>query len=378
MPTRRTVSREELYALVWKIPMRKLSADFGVSDVAIAKACKRLNVPRPPRGYWMKLEAGKRVRNPSLPAAAPGEPVSAEIGATEAVKLRPRPVPCAGILVGANLRNCHPDVAATKSALEGARVDSYGKLYVHYGSKTLNVKVTKGALDRAMRLLSALLFACEREGWRVVAGTQRHGSCYPATTIEVGEAQIVIGLALSEIVVRGTETEGRWPTCRYEPTGLLRIEITNRWGLKIRKWSDGKSQRLEDILGEIVSAISEAADRLREERVLQAEQQRAYAERERQHEEAEAVLKAEFEQRAQRERRIKELRTELEWQAKGQDTAAQIRGLVDAMRVRFETAEEGKQTSIERWCAWAEKVAQEYDPLRNGYVERVLNMDDLP
>jgi len=47
---RRQVSREELYALVWKTPMSRLSADFGLSGNGLAKICARLDVPVPPRG----------------------------------------------------------------------------------------------------------------------------------------------------------------------------------------------------------------------------------------------------------------------------------------------------------------------------------------
>jgi hypothetical protein len=44
-----------------------LSEEFGVSDVAIAKRCRRLNVPRPPRGYWAKIAAGRTPRKSALP-----------------------------------------------------------------------------------------------------------------------------------------------------------------------------------------------------------------------------------------------------------------------------------------------------------------------
>ena len=35
--------------MIWSAPASKLSAEFGISDVAIAKRCKKLNVPRPAR-----------------------------------------------------------------------------------------------------------------------------------------------------------------------------------------------------------------------------------------------------------------------------------------------------------------------------------------
>jgi hypothetical protein len=38
-------NRKELYNKVWKLPMRLLAKEFGVSDVALAKTCKKLHIP---------------------------------------------------------------------------------------------------------------------------------------------------------------------------------------------------------------------------------------------------------------------------------------------------------------------------------------------
>ena len=53
------LSREQLYALVWKEPMLAIAARFGVSSSYLARVCTMLNVPRPARGYWAKLAVGK-------------------------------------------------------------------------------------------------------------------------------------------------------------------------------------------------------------------------------------------------------------------------------------------------------------------------------
>lgn len=53
------VSREELYELVWSIPMTKVAEKFSVSGSYMARVCSVLNVPHPERGYWAKLEVGK-------------------------------------------------------------------------------------------------------------------------------------------------------------------------------------------------------------------------------------------------------------------------------------------------------------------------------
>ena len=47
-------SPEQLRELVWKMPTSKVAVLLGVSDVAVAKRCKKYGIGKPPRGYWMK------------------------------------------------------------------------------------------------------------------------------------------------------------------------------------------------------------------------------------------------------------------------------------------------------------------------------------
>src|SRR5262245_5175904 len=63
----KTVTREELHRLVWSSPMVQLAERFGCSDVALAKLCKRMDVPRPGRGYWAQLAAGQCPTKTPLP-----------------------------------------------------------------------------------------------------------------------------------------------------------------------------------------------------------------------------------------------------------------------------------------------------------------------
>jgi hypothetical protein len=57
-----TLTREELYALVWSEPIQKLAPRYGLSDRGFGKLCARYNIPVPPRGWWAKKAAGKRVK----------------------------------------------------------------------------------------------------------------------------------------------------------------------------------------------------------------------------------------------------------------------------------------------------------------------------
>ena len=75
------LNRKELYDLVWSEPMKTLSTRFGISDVALKKACARVGIPTPERGYWAKKEVGKEVFQAAFPLRPPGMSDEVEIGA---------------------------------------------------------------------------------------------------------------------------------------------------------------------------------------------------------------------------------------------------------------------------------------------------------
>jgi hypothetical protein len=68
-----TLTREELYALVWTEPTSKIAPRYGISDRGLGKLCAREGIPVPPRGWWAKKAAGKRLKQPPLPAVAKGQ-----------------------------------------------------------------------------------------------------------------------------------------------------------------------------------------------------------------------------------------------------------------------------------------------------------------
>jgi hypothetical protein len=59
--------RHQLYEAVWEKPAVRLAKEYGISDVALAKICKKLDVPKPGLGYWARKERGYKVNRPPLP-----------------------------------------------------------------------------------------------------------------------------------------------------------------------------------------------------------------------------------------------------------------------------------------------------------------------
>lgn len=66
--------REALYDLVWTAPVMEVARRLGVSDVGLAKLCRRAAIPIPARGYWARIESGQQLPRPPLPLAPEGLP----------------------------------------------------------------------------------------------------------------------------------------------------------------------------------------------------------------------------------------------------------------------------------------------------------------
>lgn len=62
----RRYDRQKLYEEVWSRPVTQVARSYGVCNVYIARACRALRVPTPPRGYWAKVRSGKPVRRVPL------------------------------------------------------------------------------------------------------------------------------------------------------------------------------------------------------------------------------------------------------------------------------------------------------------------------
>lgn len=67
------LDRAALFERVWSVPVEKLADEWGVSGRGLAKACGRLRIPVPPRGYWARVQAGQGARQPRLPRLPEGE-----------------------------------------------------------------------------------------------------------------------------------------------------------------------------------------------------------------------------------------------------------------------------------------------------------------
>jgi len=76
------LDRGELFELVWSRPISKIAEEWGMSGTSLAKACGRLKIPVPPRGFWARRASGQTVPRPRLPALPTGQAEEIVIRAT--------------------------------------------------------------------------------------------------------------------------------------------------------------------------------------------------------------------------------------------------------------------------------------------------------
>jgi hypothetical protein len=361
---RHEVRREELYAQVWSEPMVRLAKRYGVSDVALAKVCRKLDIPVPPRGYWRRLQTGWRPAAPALPKLPPGRcdtatitpqahqhgsgEGSAEVGAQEGFERQTKN----RIRVQQRLVDPHPLVRHTAQVLRSARPGPYGTLAARR-EKCLDLRVGPRSLERALRIIDALVKALEHRGFRVGVSTDEK----PRTQVEILGQRLTI--MLDERIKRTEHSpkngERYGPKWDYVPSGELRLKIDEWVGGSARKtWSDGVGAQLEGQLNSVIVGL-----------VVIADVKRAW-EQEREREEAacrEAERRRILAEQARREEQQRRLL--LERQAESWSKSQQLRAFIDEVerRATAKAVSTAPDSELGAWIAWARQHADRLDPL---------------
>lgn len=116
------LSREQLYKWVWSCPVIRIAEEVGISDSALAKKCKRYNIPAPGRGYWLQVKQGKNVRCVPLPDPDMGATeVPVNVSEERAAELDQLPAPCVDSLTTPMANDNACDGLAMPRVSEGSK-----------------------------------------------------------------------------------------------------------------------------------------------------------------------------------------------------------------------------------------------------------------
>ena len=351
-----TYRRTELYEQVWAEPMRKLAPRYGVSDVALAKICRRLGIPLPGVGHWTKVACGHHVERPPLPPPTADQPEELVVHRPPP-PIRPPVVPEAipDVKVSDQLRHPHQLVVKTKMlAREYPRNgDMDGRCKVRWRGG-LDVMVSPGSLRRALTIMDAILKHLERCGYDLGVGRKRPFPTY----VVIKDQQVAFQLREGTIRTKRLPTEkDRYPYPAFDtqPNGVFTLEIKEYVDGLRKVWRDGKRRTLEQQLGAFVVGLEQAAARLKEqhEEFLRRERER----------EAERIREAELEARRREEqRRVDELMNQLGRWRKSEALRGFVAATKTAALAKYGRIEEGSE--LDTWLKWAQDVADRLDPLR--------------
>lgn len=157
------ITREELYALVWNVPVVTVAKRLDVSDIYLARVCDALDVPRPTRGWWAKKKAGTAPAPPRLPVAKPGFPDRWSKGASlvaEVARFRPLP----RTRPDAVNRGLHPLVRFASVAFAQAKTGADGLHLSPRPFDAIDLTCSKDTLETALSLTDTLFKIFEERG----------------------------------------------------------------------------------------------------------------------------------------------------------------------------------------------------------------------
>ena len=357
--------RKQLYEEVWAEPATTVAKRYGISSVALAKICRKLAVPLPPRGYWTLVEIKKAGPRPPLPPFHGQETISVtryireEKEQKEIDRILENEMNFtlpSSVLVAAALHKPHPLVEKIRSTMKGSNPGEYGVIRGNRGE--LDLRVSPACLGRALRIYDALIKAIEGLGWRVAIGGREDTETHVIILGEKIQIGIEEGVKRTEHILTPKEerekARGSYfyaPRWDYHPTGELTLRIKGWGGNGLRKsCSDGKQGLLEEKIAGFLEILRKyAAQKLVDRR----ERERQAAERA-----AEQARLAEIQARREEEkRRIQQLETEADAWRK----AELIRSFVHA------AVNSGLRDSS--WAQWALDHAMRIDPLQRPKIQ---------
>lgn len=279
------IDRKDLYDQIWTTPASQLCKRFGFSDVWLAKLCKKHGIPRPPRGYWAKKRNGLPTRRTPLPwlvdemlekidltfRRAPEKQIIAPVLKQTPPKREPTQ---AVVTVSSRLTTPHPLVDRTRRSLTAAlnldssMRDRWGLISTREKG-CLDVAVGPESIDRAMRILDAVVKALEAGKCRVVVSDEE----FDRRTMAEVDGELIRFRLTEKVQMKlrppSPDRLRSWLDSKYMhvPCGEFRLQILCDPGSYVdRAWKDGKRKRIEDQLDDFIVGLGEVSERMKARR----------------------------------------------------------------------------------------------------------------
>jgi hypothetical protein len=346
------ISRRDPYNRVWSTPMSKLARELDISDVGLAKACRRHNIPWPSRGYWAKLAAGKTSPKPTLPSAKIDtvelDAARHRIAETPKVEIDRASIKAARAAQGVAIEGV---AAATFERLTNAKPSADG--FVTCGSsRVIACSLSPATVERACRVLDAIERAMPAAGARFA-----HNQEAKRVEVDVGGERLGIGIAENYTRTETVEVDPTYSwmktrTFAYHFTGELRLTIAGDFAGR-KSWADGKRSRLEEKVEGIIAGLAGGAQAVVLRRAEREDQRRRWAE---------AAREAEIAQ--ERQRRLRNFSDQLCKEAAAWHRYCEVKAYVEHLQSQIIASEVLPEQS-RKWLKLAAHLASLTDPTKS-------------
>jgi hypothetical protein len=267
-----TLTRKELYDLVWSEPMTKLADKFGLSDVGLKKKCCKHNIPVPPRGYWARKQAGQK---PAVTPLPKGFPLDTELTLyrnpmhgvnsprPKENRIRTKEIE-KRIALSTQSKLPHPLIEQTRRILKSCAPNKDSVLDTP-NQICLDLQVSPYSLERALAVMNSIIKALEELGHAVLITDK--GTSTVVSGVEI-RFSITEELKRRHIEPQEHSLEGyyRFGHSLFSenrvPTGNLCLTIhPPSWTNSRQNWRDTETQKLEDSVTSFIKGLLSIADR---------------------------------------------------------------------------------------------------------------------
>jgi len=354
------ISRKKLYLLIWKTPITTISKNYNIPASIIRKICKKLEIPTPTSGYWMKLKFKKTVEIPPLPKIknnnkethlklVDGKIIYEEHFQTAFYRIKKEietnhSLP---LKTPKKLIKPHPLIKAAKADLKNYKHPNgwVFKKHIRYTSENIiNLEVSKNNAFKALYFMDAFIKLLEKRNHSIITNGYH-------TEVIIFEERITIRCReiLKRIKIKDEDSRYNWEHTELVPSGIIAFEMGESYWK--REWRESAKKPLETKLSNIIASLELKAKKIKKESIENEKWQREN--------EKKRKIKEERKQRFDKE--VEKFNT-LKSNAKRFEETEQMRNYIKAVEINA-IKNNSLTEELKNWIQWANDKTDWYDPI---------------
>ncbi|MFN3137688.1 MAG: hypothetical protein ACE37L_08370 [Allomuricauda sp.] len=352
----KTISRKELYELVWATPLTQLAKQYNISDNGLRKICIKHEIPLPKAGHWSKVKFGKKVARTPLKKTEKklddiklyertGKNDKKAHFNSKYSALKNEIVNDPSLPLSVPTKMYKPDILVQKAksdlATSNYQPNHQYQDIIHTTKGYLNIEVSKKMVPRALRFMNALIKLLRKRGHDIEIDG------YSTYAIVFDEK---INIRCREKSKRVMVKSDRWTNYEYHASDILMLKMEADYILR-KDWADSKNELLEEQLAKILTKLELTAKQLKKERIEREEWHKKFQE--------EQKIKQELQDRKDKE--LKSLKS-LFKDMKRHEMTVRLRSYVQEFKSHKESNGELTEDLL-LWLEWANEKIEWFDPM---------------